>query len=154
MKGILVFSGSGPLLILSSYPTIDHPDLIAKLKAKGLEKFMAWEIPLERCRHLYGFSYRDIVKDLATVNDIRVPISTATTSSSTSRCASSARASCTRTSASRRPPESTAKARTGTGRTLRRRHGSAPLLDDAGRLSPSPMLCSRRGASERRPASW
>jgi hypothetical protein len=72
MKGILVFSGSGPLLILSSYPTIDHPDLIARLKAKGLEKFMAWEIPLERCRHLYGFSYRDIVEDLATGNDIRV----------------------------------------------------------------------------------
>ena len=72
MKGILVVGGSGPMLILSSYPSIDHPDLIARLRAKGLEKFMAWEIPVERCRHLYGFSYRDIAEELATHNDLRV----------------------------------------------------------------------------------
>ena len=72
MKGILVFSGSGPLLILSSYPTIDHPELIAKLKAKGLQKFLAWEIPIDRCRDLYGFTYRDIVEDLESHDDMRV----------------------------------------------------------------------------------
>jgi hypothetical protein len=72
MKGILVFGGSGPLLILSSYPTIDHPDLVSQLRAKGLDKFMAWEIPVERCRDLYGYSYRDIAENLATHNDMRV----------------------------------------------------------------------------------
>lgn len=72
MKGILVFSGSGPLLLLSSYPTIDHPDLIAKLKAKGIAKFIAYEIPIDRCRDLYGYTYRDIVADLDTHDDMRV----------------------------------------------------------------------------------
>ena len=72
MKGILVFSGAGPLLLLSSYPTIDDPGLIAKLKAKGLSKFLAYEIPIDRCRDLYGYTYRDIVEDLKTHDDLRV----------------------------------------------------------------------------------
>lgn len=72
MKGILVFSGSGPLLLLSSYPAIDHPDLIAKLRAKGLGKFIAYEIPIDRCRDLYGYTYRDIAEDLGTHDDLRV----------------------------------------------------------------------------------
>lgn len=72
MKGILVFSGSGPLLILSSYPTVDHPDLLAKLKAKGLHKFIAYEVPIDRCKDLYGFTWRDIAADLETADDMRV----------------------------------------------------------------------------------
>jgi len=72
VKGILVISGSGPLLLLSSYPSIDHPELIAKLKAKGLEKFIAYEIPIDRCKDLYGYAYRDIVADLAAHDDMRV----------------------------------------------------------------------------------
>ena len=72
MKGILVFSGSGPLLIVSSFPTIDNPYLINRLRAKGLQKFIAWEIPIDHCRDFYGFTYRDIVEDLEEHNDMRV----------------------------------------------------------------------------------
>ena len=72
MKGILVFSGSGPLLLLSSYPTIDHPELIAKLEAKGLAKFLAWEVPIDHCRDIYGYTFRDIAEQLSTHDDLRV----------------------------------------------------------------------------------
>jgi hypothetical protein len=72
MRGVLVFSGTGPLLILSSYPTVDHPELVAKLRAKGLRKFIAYEIPIDRCTDLYGSTYRDIVADLEASDDIRV----------------------------------------------------------------------------------
>ncbi len=72
MKGILVFSGSGPLLILSSYPAVDHPELVAKLRAKGLHKFIAYEVPIDRCKDIYGFTWRDIAADLETANDMRV----------------------------------------------------------------------------------
>jgi len=72
MKGVLVFGGSGPLLIISSYPTVDDPHLIAMLHAKGLDKFIAYEIPIERCRDLYGYTYRDIVENLQTHDDMRV----------------------------------------------------------------------------------
>jgi hypothetical protein len=72
MKGILVFGASGPLLLLSSYAEADHPALIAKLHAKGLDKFLAYEIPIKRCQDLYGYTYRDIVADLQEEDDIRV----------------------------------------------------------------------------------
>jgi hypothetical protein len=72
MKGILVLSGSGPLLLLSSYPAIDDPALIAKLRAKGLAKFLAWEVPVDRLRDLYGFSFRDIAEQLEKRDDMRV----------------------------------------------------------------------------------
>ncbi len=72
MRGVLVFSGSGPLLILSSYPTVDHPESIAKLRAKGLRKFIAYEIPISHCKDLYGSTYRDIVADLEAKDDMRV----------------------------------------------------------------------------------
>ena len=72
MKGILVLSGSGPLLILSSYPTIDDAALIAKLRAKGLAKFLAWEVPVDHLSDLYGYTFRDIAEQLETVDDMRV----------------------------------------------------------------------------------
>ena len=72
MKGILVVSGSGPLLILSSYPAIDDPTLIAKLRAKGLAKFLAWEVPVDHLSDLYGYTFRDIAEQLRTRDDMRV----------------------------------------------------------------------------------
>jgi len=72
MKGVLVLSGSGPLLILSSYLTIDDPALIAKLRAKGLAKFLAWEVPIVHLRELYGYTFRDIAEELETSDDMRV----------------------------------------------------------------------------------
>jgi hypothetical protein len=72
MKGILVFSGAGPLLLLASYPQVDDPRLIAKLEAKGLTKFIAYEIPIDRLKDLYGYTYRDIVSDLQAADDMRV----------------------------------------------------------------------------------
>jgi len=72
MKAVIVFAGTGPLLILTSYPSISDPNFVGKLKAKGLQKFIAFEIPLDQCRERYGPSYRDIVEDLQKIDDMRV----------------------------------------------------------------------------------
>jgi len=72
VKAVVVFSGSGPLLLLTSYERIDDPAFIGKLRAKGILKFIAYEVPVERCEHLYGYSYRDIVSDLQKEDDLRV----------------------------------------------------------------------------------
>ncbi len=72
MKAAVVFSGNGPLLIVTSYPSIDDPRLVAKLKAKGIGKFMAWEVAIDHCRELYGYGFRDIVADLQKEDDLRI----------------------------------------------------------------------------------
>jgi hypothetical protein len=72
MKGVMVFTGTGPLLFLISYPTITDSDFIKKMKEKGIKKFIACEIPIDLCENLYGSNYYDIVRDLREVNDMRV----------------------------------------------------------------------------------
>ncbi len=72
MKAVIVFTGTGPLLILTSYPSISDPNFLSKLKAKGLQKFVAFEIPLDQCQERYGSSYRHIVEDLQKTNDMRI----------------------------------------------------------------------------------
>jgi hypothetical protein len=72
MKAVIVFAGSRPLLILTSYPSIEDTRFAAKLQAKRLRKFLAWEVGIERCRELYGYGFRDIVADLQKEDDLRV----------------------------------------------------------------------------------
>jgi len=72
MRAVIVFSGTGPLLILTSYPSISDPNFVGKLKAKGLKKFVAFEIPVDQCRERYGPSYRDIVEDLQKTDDMKI----------------------------------------------------------------------------------
>jgi len=45
MKAILLVTGGGPLVVLTSYDDVTSPGFVAKLRSKGIEKFLAWEIP-------------------------------------------------------------------------------------------------------------
>jgi hypothetical protein len=47
MKAALVFAGSGPIVILTSYPSLSDAGLLRALKAHGVGKFIAYELPLE-----------------------------------------------------------------------------------------------------------
>ena len=47
MKAALVMTGSGPIVILTSHGALTDPPLLEKLKAKGIDKFIAYEIPVE-----------------------------------------------------------------------------------------------------------
>ena len=38
MKAGIFFTGTGPILILTSYDALDDPNLIEKLSAKGIKK--------------------------------------------------------------------------------------------------------------------
>jgi hypothetical protein len=60
MKAVMVFTGSGPILILTSYSSIDDPNFVGKLKAKGIKKFIVSEIPMDQCENLYGSSYFEV----------------------------------------------------------------------------------------------
>lgn len=72
MKAVMVFTGSGPILILTSYSSIDDPNFVGKLKAKGIKKFIVSEIPMDQCENLYGSNYFEVVSELKDVDDMRV----------------------------------------------------------------------------------
>lgn len=71
-RAYLVFTGTGPILVLSTYPKITDSRLLDKLRYKGIDKFIAYEVDLEAVRHRYAHAYEPIATDLEAVEDIRV----------------------------------------------------------------------------------
>lgn len=72
VRAYLVFTGSGPILLLVTFPSLTDPRLLGKLAHKGIAKFIAYEVPVERARALYGATFAAVAGDLAGVEDLRV----------------------------------------------------------------------------------
>lgn len=72
MKAGVIFTGSGPLLVLTSYDSFTNSNFVEKMKAKGVKKFMGYEVPLDLCQQRYGEHYPVILNDLRQSDDLRV----------------------------------------------------------------------------------
>ncbi len=72
MKAGIVFTGSGPLVILTSYESFTDPSLVEKLKAKGIKKYLGFELPVELCKERYGQHFQVVLRDLRQSDDMRV----------------------------------------------------------------------------------
>ena len=72
MKTFLLFTGTGPVLFLSSFEAIDDSRALEKLKDKGITKFIAFEVAAEVARQRYGLRFDRNAADLSGVEDIRV----------------------------------------------------------------------------------
>ncbi len=72
MKAGIVFTGTGPILILTSYKSFDEPSFVEKLATKGIQKYIAYELPVERVREKYRNQFNVIMHDLSQTNDLRV----------------------------------------------------------------------------------
>jgi len=73
MRAYLIFTGSGPILMLSTYPALTDERLIDKLRYKGIDKFIAYEVHLDAVKERYERSFENISQDLEGGNeDVRV----------------------------------------------------------------------------------
>jgi hypothetical protein len=72
MKVFLLMAGSGPVVILTSHQSIEDADILEKLAAKGLDKFLAYEIPYELAKARYGGHFNVVANDLHESDDLRV----------------------------------------------------------------------------------
>ncbi len=72
MKAALIFTGSSPILIITSYPSLEDKRFLEKLKHKGIEKFIAFEVKLESAKAKYGSRFDVIRDDLNKTEDMRV----------------------------------------------------------------------------------
>ncbi len=72
MHGAIVFSGSGPLVILTSHRGLDDPDLISRLASKGITKFMGFPVDVEILRARYGNHFAVVQESLSESDDLRV----------------------------------------------------------------------------------
>ncbi len=71
-RSYLIFTGTGPILVLSSYPKLTDGRLIEKLRYKGIDKFLAYEVDLAAVKEHYGVSFENVMDNLDGVEDIRV----------------------------------------------------------------------------------
>jgi hypothetical protein len=72
MKAALLFTGSGPLVILTSHLSLTDPVLLAKFRGKGIVKFIAYEVPMELAERRYHGHFQAVLRDLRQTDDLRV----------------------------------------------------------------------------------
>ena len=72
MKAFMLLTGSGPLMILTSHASMEDPLLLEKLAAKGIEKFLAYEVPYHLAQERYGGHFAVVANNLHESDDLRV----------------------------------------------------------------------------------
>lgn len=72
MKAGIYFTGTGPILLLTTYSELNDPMLVSKLEQKGIKKFIAYEVPEALVKEKYGMHFNVIMGDLKQTDDLRV----------------------------------------------------------------------------------
>jgi len=72
MKAGVIFTGTGPILILTTYESFSDAKFIEKLSQKGIKKFIAQEVSIDLCREKYGVHFEAVKNDVTETDDLRV----------------------------------------------------------------------------------
>jgi hypothetical protein len=72
MKAGIVFTGTGPILVLTTYKSFSDPAFVEKMARKGILKFLVYELDPETVRQRYGSQFEVIAGDVESSDDLRV----------------------------------------------------------------------------------
>ena len=72
MRAYLIFTGTGPILVLTTFASLTDERFVGKLRYKGITKFIAYEVSLQAVRERYPGGYPNVAGDLVGVEDVRV----------------------------------------------------------------------------------
>ena len=72
MKVVMLFPGSGPVVIITSHEFNRAQRSWVYRAAKGIDKFIAYELPVELAKERYGGHYDVVIGDLHETDDLRV----------------------------------------------------------------------------------
>jgi hypothetical protein len=72
VRAYVIFSGTGPILLLTTFPDLTDERLIRKLGQKGITKFIGYEVSVDHVRSVYGVPFQVISADLESSEDCRV----------------------------------------------------------------------------------
>ena len=72
MRAGIFFTGTGPILVLTTYDSLADAKIVEKLAAKGIKKFIACEVPEHKVKEKYGTYFDVIMGDLYQSDDLRV----------------------------------------------------------------------------------
>ncbi len=72
MRSFLVLTEQGPLLTLSADPDGLDDAVHSGLTRRGIDKYIAWEVPVETVRERYGQPFEAIASGLVAGRSLRV----------------------------------------------------------------------------------
>lgn len=72
MKAGIFFTGTGPILLLTTYGELDDSRLAEKLNLKGIRRYIAYEVPEDLVKEKYGQQFNVIMGDLRQSDDLRI----------------------------------------------------------------------------------
>lgn len=72
MKVFLLFTGSGTMVVMTDRSQVDDRALLDVLAGKGVEKFIAYEIPVPLAKQRYGHQFEKAEHDLNAGGPLRV----------------------------------------------------------------------------------
>jgi hypothetical protein len=72
MRAGIFFTGTGPILLLTTYDELNDSTLAAKLAQKGIKKYIAYEVDLDLVMEKYGQHFKIIMGDLRQSDDLRI----------------------------------------------------------------------------------
>ena len=71
MKAAILFTSGGPMAILTSHGSVEDPEVLTQLSAKGISKFVAYDLPLDLARQRYGGHFQAVAEGLHEAEDSR-----------------------------------------------------------------------------------
>ncbi|MGC9196623.1 MAG: hypothetical protein ACP5IL_14400 [Syntrophobacteraceae bacterium] len=72
MKAGIIITGSGTILFLTSAESLETPDFVRALGAKGIDKYIAFEVAEEMVRNRYGRHYSVTMADRKQSDVLRI----------------------------------------------------------------------------------
>ena len=72
MKAGMLFTDTGPIIILTRFSSLNDPVLVGRLAEKGIRKFVAFEVPEQEVREKYGNHFTVVMEDLQQTDELRI----------------------------------------------------------------------------------
>lgn len=72
MKAAILLTASGPMAVLTSHPSLEAPGLLDRLRGKGIDKFLGFDLPIDSARAAYGPHFTIVLEDHTQSDELRV----------------------------------------------------------------------------------
>ena len=72
MRSFLLLTETGPVLLLTRCSSITEAGLVDLLNGRGIEKFIAFEVPVSKVQSLYGVPFEVVAADIDDGRDMRI----------------------------------------------------------------------------------
>lgn len=72
MKAEMLFTSNGPLVVLTSHRSVTDPAVTNRLKDKGIDKFIAYDLPMEKVKDRYAGHFTMVMEDMRESDELRI----------------------------------------------------------------------------------